>query len=108
MRPKAMNAIDETFDDETFDVWQIFDDGTSEQVRTNVRAQEAVEAARHYCTSVGARLGLVEFVRIISRSDDYCCFRVDERKGSDVHMTEGDEVAVLYSICQNTEKVTKL
>ena len=67
--------------DETFDVWQIFDDGTSERVRTAVRAQEAVEAAKHYSSSVGARLGLVDFVRIISRSDDTVAFEWTKGKG---------------------------
>ena len=67
--------------DETFDVWQVFDNGTSEQVRTNVRAQEAVEAAMHYSSSVGARLGLVDFVRIISRSDDTVAFEWKKGKG---------------------------
>ncbi len=46
-----------------FSVCQFFPDGQYEYVRRFVSAEEAVEAARHYTTSVGARLGTT--VRVI-------------------------------------------
>lgn len=46
-----------------FSVTQFFPDGTYEKVREFVGPEEAVEAAHHYCHSVGARLGTT--VRVI-------------------------------------------
>ena len=40
-----------------FNVVQFFADESYEYVRRHVPAEEAVEAAKHYCTSVGAQLG---------------------------------------------------
>lgn len=60
--------------EETFSVWQFFDDGSSEQVRERVGAEEAVLAAKHYTESVGARLGLVSEVRIVDTMD-LCVFQ---------------------------------
>lgn len=56
-----------------FSVYQFFIDGTWERVREAVDEREAVEAARHYCTSVGARLGTTRRV-IITDGGDFCCF----------------------------------
>lgn len=58
---------------ELFDVYQYFEDGTQEQVRTRVTAENAVQAAKHYTTSVGARLGTTVRVIIVD-SDDYTNF----------------------------------
>ncbi len=59
--------------DAEFSVYQFFPDGTYERVRQHVDAREAVEAARHYCSSVGARLGTTRRV-IIEDGGGYCCF----------------------------------
>ena len=56
-----------------FNVAQFFDNGTWEYVRRDVPAEEAAEAARHYCSSVGARLGMTVRV-IIADDDDYTVF----------------------------------
>lgn len=52
-----------------FNVVQFFPDGTYEYVRRGVTAEEAVKAAKHYCTSIGARLGTTRRV-IITDGDD--------------------------------------
>ena len=52
-----------------FSVCQFFEDGTYEYVRRMVGAQEAVEASKHYTTSVGARLGLTRRVIITDGGD---------------------------------------
>jgi hypothetical protein len=53
-----------------FSVVQFFEDETYEYVRRNVPAQEAVEAARHYCSSIGAQLGTTARVIITDSGDD--------------------------------------
>jgi hypothetical protein len=58
---------------ETFSVCQFFEDGSYEYVRRGVGGAEAVEAAMHYATSVGARMGLTRRV-IITDSGDYTTF----------------------------------
>lgn len=57
--------------DELFNVVQVFDNGTYEYVRRGVPAEEAVRAAHHYCSSVGARVGFVRQVLITDGGD--CC-----------------------------------
>lgn len=54
---------------ERFNVCQFFKDDTYEYVRRDVPAREAVEAAKHYCTSLGARMGTTRRV-IITDEDD--------------------------------------
>lgn len=54
----------------TFSVCQFFDDGSYEYVRRNVPAEEAVTAARHYCNSISAQVGLTK--RVIITDDDDC------------------------------------
>lgn len=56
-----------------FSVCQFFKDGTSEYVRRNVSPEEAVNAAKHYCTSVGAQLGTTQRV-IITDGEDFTNF----------------------------------
>lgn len=54
-----------------FNVYQFFPDGMSEKVRENVSAEEAVKAAHHYCSSVGAQIGTT--VRVIITDQLDCC-----------------------------------
>lgn len=57
------------FDTGEFSVYQEFEDGTQECVRTNVDAESAVNAAKHYCTSVGAQIGTTKRVIIVDSGD---------------------------------------
>lgn len=56
-----------------FSVYQFFPDGGYEKVRELVSTEEAVKAAKHYCTSVGARIGTTVKV-IITDGGDCTCF----------------------------------
>lgn len=56
-----------------FSVFQFFPDETYECVRSRVEAAEAVEAARHYSSSVGAQIGTTRRV-IITDSGDHTVF----------------------------------
>jgi hypothetical protein len=53
-----------------FSVYQFFKDESYECVRSFVSAEEAVKAAQHYCTSVGARMGTT--VRVIITDGGDC------------------------------------
>jgi len=53
-----------------FSVVQFFEDGSYEYVRRYVEAEEAVQAARHYTQSVGAKLGIT--VRVIITDGGDC------------------------------------
>lgn len=53
----------------THNVVQFFEDGSYEYVRRNVGAEEAVKTARHYCESVGARVGTTRRVIITDDGD---------------------------------------
>ena len=59
--------------DERFSVYQFFPDETYECVRDSVDIKEALDAARHYCASVGAQLGTTRRV-IISDTGDCTVF----------------------------------
>ena len=63
-----------------FSVFQFFPDDTYERVREFVDAKEAVDAAHHYCNSVGAKLGTTKRV-IITDSGDFTCFEWIYGKG---------------------------
>lgn len=63
-----------------FSVCQFFDDESYEYVRRFVGAEEAVEAAKHYTSSVAAKLGMVRRV-IITDGGDCCCFEWQFGKG---------------------------
>ncbi|MFN3582936.1 hypothetical protein [Phenylobacterium sp.] len=52
-----------------FSVCQFFPDGSHEYVRQGVGAEEAVNAAIHYATCVGARLGTTVRVIITDSGD---------------------------------------
>jgi hypothetical protein len=52
-----------------FSVCQFFEDGSYEYVRRFVDAEEAVKAAKHYSTSVGARIGTTTRVIITDGGD---------------------------------------
>lgn len=55
--------------DGEFSVYQEFEDGMQECVRTRVDAKTAVEAAKHYTTSVGAQIGTTKRVFIVDGGD---------------------------------------
>jgi len=55
--------------DDQFNVCQFFEDGSYEYVRRDVTPEEAVTAAYHYCSSVGAQCGTTRRV-IITDADD--------------------------------------
>lgn len=61
-----------------FSVCQFLSDGSYEYVRRFVFAKEAIEAAHHYCTSVGAKAGFVERVIITDGGD---CTVFEWKKG---------------------------
>jgi hypothetical protein len=63
-----------------FSVVQFFEDGTYEYVRRFVTAEEAVNAVKHYTSSVAVRTGLVKRV-IITDGGDCCCFEWIVGKG---------------------------
>lgn len=63
-----------------FSVAQFFADGSHEYVRRWVSAQEAVEASRHYVTSVAAQEGIVVRV-IITDGGDNTNFAWEHGKG---------------------------
>jgi len=66
--------------DKEFSVCQFFEDGSYEYTRRFVSAEEAMKAFHHYCTSVGARMGLVARV-IITDGGDCCCAEWIRGKG---------------------------
>jgi hypothetical protein len=55
--------------DDLYDVCQFFVDEQYEYVRRNVTAKEAVDAAIHYSTSVGAQFGTTVRVIITDKGD---------------------------------------
>ena len=63
-----------------FSVCQFFEDDSSEYVRRNVDAEEAIKAARHYTDNVSAKMGLTKRV-IITDGGDYCVFEWQFGKG---------------------------
>jgi len=63
-----------------FNVVQFFEDGTSEYVRKNVPALEAVQAVKHYTDNVATRMGIVTRV-IITDEMDCTCFEWTYGKG---------------------------
>lgn len=65
---------------ESFSVCQFFRDGTYEYVRRGVPVEEAVNAAIHYCTSIGARLGFAVRV-IVTDSGDSIAFEWKREEG---------------------------
>ena len=54
-----------------FSVCQFFANGSYEYVRRFVSAEEAVKTAKHYTTSVGAKIGTT--VRVIITDGGDCC-----------------------------------
>jgi hypothetical protein len=63
-----------------FSVCQFFADGTYEYIIRNVNAQTAVETAKRFTESVGARIGNTKRV-IITDSGDFTCFEWEFGKG---------------------------
>jgi hypothetical protein len=66
--------------DNEFSVYQFFEDGTYERVRSFVSAPEAMEAVRHYTNNVAVRLGITTRV-IITDGGDCTCFEWINGKG---------------------------
>jgi hypothetical protein len=66
--------------DGEFSVCQFFVDGSYEYVRRWVSAEEAMSAAKHYTTCVGARIGTTVRV-IITDAGDCICFEWERGKG---------------------------
>ena len=52
-----------------FSVCQFFEDESYKYVRQHVSAEEAVDAAKHYCNSVDAKLGRTRRVIITDGGD---------------------------------------
>ena len=65
---------------ELFSVYQFFPDETYERVREGVGVEEAMRAAQHYCSSVGAQIGTTCRV-IITDSGDSIVFEWTHGKG---------------------------
>lgn len=63
-----------------FSVVQFFNNDTYERVRSYVSIQEALRAAQHYTTSVGAKAGIVERV-IITDGGDSIVFQWERDHG---------------------------
>lgn len=76
-----------------FNVVQFFDDGTSEYVRRHVDAKEAVETAKLYTESVGARIGTT--VRVII-TDDGDMTNFEWKRGEGVTYPPRDTVTGVY------------
>jgi hypothetical protein len=55
--------------EERFSVCQFFADGFYEYVRRDVPAEQAVKAAKHYCSSVAAQRGMVVRVIVVDQAD---------------------------------------
>lgn len=68
---KDVTLPDEPEDE--FNVVQFFADDSYEFVREGISAKEAVEIAKRYTESVGARIGTTRRV-IITDGGDACCF----------------------------------
>lgn len=64
-----------------FSVCQFFEDGSYEYVRRFVSDREAVEAFKHYTTSVGARMGFTKRVIITDGGD---CVNVEWKFGEGI------------------------
>ena len=58
--------------DEKYHVYQFFMDESYERVREFVSDEEAVKAAVHYSSSVGARMGTTVRVIICDMGDSVC------------------------------------
>lgn len=64
-----------------FSVCQFFPDGGYEYVRRYVEAKEAIEAFKHYTTSVGARIGTTVRVIITDGGD---CINMEWKHGEGI------------------------
>lgn len=66
--------------DGEFSVYQVFVDRVNEPLRRFVSAEEAVETAIRYSTSVGAKIGTTIKV-IITDGGDNCCWEWKKGEG---------------------------
>jgi hypothetical protein len=72
---------EEIMDPGEFSVYQFFHDGTYEKVREMVSADEAVKAAKHYCSCVAAQMGITVRVIITDGGD---CTSFEWKRGEGV------------------------
>lgn len=76
----SVSELDEIQPGERFSVYQFFEDESYKRVRHAVPIEEAEKAAKHYCTSVAARIGVT--VRVIITDDgDYTVFEWKRGEG---------------------------
>lgn len=68
MRNNELIEPDES--NERFSVYQFFEGGSYECVRQYVPLEDAIKSARHYCTSVAARMGIT--IRVIITDSGDC------------------------------------
>jgi hypothetical protein len=77
-----------------FSVYQFFDNGMREEVRSFVSAENAVAAARHYSHSVAATMGITRRV-IITDGGDCTVFEWKYGEGvtfdGERHTTQGEK-----------------
>lgn len=66
--------------EDEFSVCQFFENGSYEYVRRYVSAESAVRTARHYCSSIAAKMGMVVRV-IITDGGDFTCFEWKVNEG---------------------------
>jgi hypothetical protein len=65
---------------ELFDVWLFYRSGYHDKAEENLSAEQAVEAAKRFSESVGAKTGLLEEIRVTA-GDDNCVFQWVYGKG---------------------------
>ena len=70
-----------------FSVYQTFEDGTTERVRTFVPLSDAFDAYRHYTTNVAVTMGIVKRVILTDAND----FTVMEWKHGEGYTVNGSE-----------------
>ena len=68
-------------EDRRFSVWQFFEDGTNEQVRSDVSVAEAMLAVEHYTDNVAAKIGVTRRVIVV---DDGDCINFEWKYGEGV------------------------
>lgn len=73
-----------------FSVCQFFPNGSYEYVRRYVPAEEAMQAFRHYTTSVGARMGMTTKVIITDGGD---CVNMEWQYGKGITSPTKEQMA---------------
>jgi hypothetical protein len=65
---------------ELFDVWLFYRSGYHDRAEEQLPAEQAVEAAKRFSESVGAKTGLAQEIRIVDNMDN-CVFQWLHGKG---------------------------